>query len=339
MSLLPGCQPGKLRKGHDSIRQALIRIDASLYDSIPSLKATVVITTRNRKDDLRRALKSVSTQDVPVEVLVVDDCSTDGTVAMVVNEFPSIRIETSSLRQGYIVQRNRAARLAQGEVIISIDDDAEFSTPRIVRQTLAEFDHPRIAAILIPHSDVLISPRLKTPEPPGPGKWVVASYVGTTHAVKRDVFLRLGGYREALQHNTEERDFCIRLLNAGYVVCLGSADPVHHYVSPMRDAWQNRVLERRNDLLHTLLNVPWPHVLYHLPGTILNGLFFGLRSRCLPQTVQGYGKGVRACWQFRAERNPVAGNIYRLNRGLCRKRLMRLENVEKQLGPIGVDQG
>ena len=35
--------------------------------------ATVVITTKNRKEDLRRALKSVFAQSVPLEVLVMDE--------------------------------------------------------------------------------------------------------------------------------------------------------------------------------------------------------------------------------------------------------------------------
>ena len=41
--------------------------------------ASVVITTRNRCDELVDAVRSALNQSVPVEVLVIDDGSTDGT--------------------------------------------------------------------------------------------------------------------------------------------------------------------------------------------------------------------------------------------------------------------
>ena len=35
-------------------------------------------------------------------------------------------------------------------------------------------------------------------------------------------------------HQGEESDLCIRMLAAGYVVRLGSSDPIHHFESPKR---------------------------------------------------------------------------------------------------------
>jgi len=56
-------------------------------------EATVVITTKNRKEELRDALSSVLRQlGVRLEVIVIDDGSTDGTTEMLRSEFPSIRI-------------------------------------------------------------------------------------------------------------------------------------------------------------------------------------------------------------------------------------------------------
>ncbi len=154
--------------------------------------------------------------------------------------------------------------------IVSIDDDAEFTTPSIVSQTLGDFDHPRIAAVSIPHKDIRVSPLFKTPAPPGPGRWVVPFFIGTAHALRREVFLQMGGYRASLVHNTEERDFCVRLMNFGCVARLGTADAIHHYISPVRDTWRARMFERRNDICNILLEiVPFPHLLWQLPGTVI----------------------------------------------------------------------
>lgn len=305
----------------------------------PRPTVTVVIATRNRKADLRRALRSVVAQDVPCEVLVMDDHSDDGTPAMVREEFPRVRLVAAARSSGYIAERNYAAQLATGTIIVSIDDDAEFSTPSVVRQTIADFRHPRIAAVSIPHQDVLIGPAFKTPTPPAPGHWVVASYVGTAHAVRRDVFLQLGGYRVTLVHNGEERDFCTRLLNFGFVTALGTADPILHYASPVRAAWRNQMLERRNDLCNAVWNVPFPHVVYHLPGTILSGLRFAVARGTLPQTLTGYARALPLIARTRRFRDPIATEIYWLLRRLNRARVLPLDEACRVLGPMGTWRG
>jgi len=43
------------------------------------MKFTIVITTYNRLDFLKRAINSALEQTIKCEIIVVDDCSTDGT--------------------------------------------------------------------------------------------------------------------------------------------------------------------------------------------------------------------------------------------------------------------
>src|ERR1700722_4781411 len=177
------------------------------------MEATVVITTRNRCPDLRKAVASALMQTARPEVMVIDDGSTDGTSNVITREFPSVRLHRSEQSLGLIVQRNRAARLATGDILFSLDDDAVFSTPTVVETTLREFDHPRVGAVAIPFVEVnrgsLVLQKAPSPEE------VYARYdfIGTAHALRRDVFLRLSGYREILFHQGEEEDYCIRMIN------------------------------------------------------------------------------------------------------------------------------
>lgn len=305
-----------------------------------AVTATVVIPTRNRKDHLRRSLQSAVGQDIDCEILVLDDMSVDGTPDMVREEFPSVRLIVAQRPFGGAPAiRNCAAQLANGEFIVSIDDDAEFSTPTIVRQAIAAFSHPRIGAISLPHKDILISPDLKTPAAPRGGVWVVPSYVGTAYALRREVFLQLGGFRGTLLHQTEERDFCTRMLNFGYVTALADADPVLHYASPVRELWRNQILERRNDICHAVWNVPFPDLIYHLPGTVISGLRFGISRGTLRQTVTGYANSVRVVGRTLGLRDPIETRIYRLMLRLNRRRVMPLDEVLPSLGPIGVWPG
>ena len=297
--------------------------------SIP--RASVVITTKNRKEDLRVALESAFTQSVPVEVLVVDDGSTDGTADMVRDEFPVTRLERSEVSVGYIVARNRAAGLATTSIVFSIDDDAAFSTPMVVEQTLTEFANPRVGAVAIPYTEPNKSQRIHQSSPGGTEVFVTDVFIGTSHALRRDIFLKLGGYRECLVHQGEEGDYCLRLLNAGFVTRLGRADPIHHFESPLRDLRRMDLHGRRNDVLFAWHNVPMPYLPFHLAATSSNGLLSGIKLgrplRMLRGTLSGYG----ACLSRWTHRQPVGAVVYRLSRRLKKGGAIRLDEIELTL--------
>ncbi len=242
-------------------------------------QATVVITTKNRKDELRNAIASALLQDIPIEVLVIDDGSTDGTSEMVRDEFPNVRVDRSETSRGLIVQRTRAASLVTTPYIVSIDDDAIFPTPGIIRQTIADFaDDPRIGAVAMPYIDVKYSDAVRQRAPDDQDIWVVSEYRGTAHALRRELFASLGGYCDAFIHQCEEGEYCLRMLNAGYYVRLGRADPIHHLESPKRDRTRIFFYQTRNHILWAWIDVPLPALFVHLPATAFGTILSGFRS-------------------------------------------------------------
>jgi glycosyltransferase involved in cell wall biosynthesis len=300
------------------------------------MNATVVITSKNRKADLATAVQSALEQTAKPEVLVIDDGSTDGTSEMIRERFPTVRLERSEQSAGLIVQRNRGANVAGGEVIFSIDDDAIFSTPHVVEQTLAEFTSPRIGAIAIPFINVNQDQTVRQLAPADGRVHVAASYIGTAHAVRRDVFLRLGGYREHLFHQGEEGDFCIRLLAAGYVVALGRSDPIHHFESPRRDTRRMGLYGRRNDILFAWHNVPLPGLPGRLIRATAGGLSHGLKHGQVLQHARGLAWGYGSMLKFFAKRSPVPNAIYRLQRRLIERGSIPLDELESQLPALPV---
>ena len=87
---------------------------------------TVVIPTFNRHGVLSKALASVFAQTYrPIEVIVVDDCSTDGTVQLLsISDFPEpVRIVTSTANRGPAAARNAGIELATGQYIAFLDSD------------------------------------------------------------------------------------------------------------------------------------------------------------------------------------------------------------------------
>jgi glycosyltransferase involved in cell wall biosynthesis len=286
-----------------------------MLDAVPS-SATIVITTRNRKEELRRAVLSCLKQSIPCEILVIDDGSTDGTSDMVRREFPSVQLHRRDVALGLIVRRNEGARLASGEVIISIDDDAELSHSELVARTLQDFEHRYIAAVAIPFINIRQSPTVHQRPPDSERIWITNEYIGTAHAIRRDIFNKLGGYREFLVHQHEEGDFCIRLLEAGYFVRLGRAEPVIHHESLNRSTERMEVYGQRNLMLFAWYNVPVPTVLWHLPVTIVNGIRWGLKNHSSRYRCRGSVEGLRAILHERHKRAPVSRLTNRLFRRL-----------------------
>lgn len=85
-------------------------------------KVTVVITTYNRAHFLQRAIQSVLQAGSDVEVVIVDDCSTDETPD-VCSKLESIRYVRLSTNQGLAHARNVGIAESSSEFIAFLDDD------------------------------------------------------------------------------------------------------------------------------------------------------------------------------------------------------------------------
>ncbi|MFK7777466.1 MAG: glycosyltransferase [Gimesia sp.] len=300
-------------------------------NDVTPLKPTIVITTKDRCDDLRSALKSCVSQSIETEIIVIDDASTDGTAEMVRQEFPDARLIEHPQSMGLVYGRNEAATIATGDILFSIDDDALFTTPNVVQQTLAQFDEQYIGAVAIPFVDVKKSPEIRQQAPSSDECWVTDRYIGTAHAVRKDVFLDLEGYRESYFHQGEERDFCVRLLDAGYVVRMGNADLIHHFESPKRDTTRMDLYGRRNDIFFAWLNVPTSFLPIQLIGTSIKGFWFGVRIGRPLRMLQGILMGYAAIGRFWDKRKPVRSLTYRMFRLLQKQGGIKLQDLPEEL--------
>jgi glycosyltransferase involved in cell wall biosynthesis len=294
--------------------------------------ATVVITTKDRREELRTAVESALRQEgADIEVLVIDDGSSDGTANMLQADYPSARLWREEQSKGLIVRRNQGAHLANGEVIFSIDDDAEFTTPYVVRQTLDDFEESCIGAVAIPYMDVNRDSEVRQQAPDDRAVYCTAAYRGTAHAVRRDLFLELGGYREHFVHQGEERDLCVRMLGAGYVVRLGRADHIRHYESPRRSFERMDFYGRRNDILFAWHNAPTSLLPFYLALETLNTVRTALRHRRFRSFIRGLLAGYRDCIRYAGKRAPLDFDVFRLYRTLFRKGPLPLEEVRTRL--------
>lgn len=305
--------------------------------------ASLAITTHNRRDELPRAVDSALAQSLGerLEIVIVDDGSKDGTSEMLAERYghlPNVRLDRQFPGIGLIAERNRFPELCSGPVIFSMDDDAVFESPRSIKQTLAEFDaDPRVGAIAMPYIDVLIKPGVVRQRCPEPGvAWAAEQYRGTAHALRKDVFVKVGRYRGQLWRQGEEQDLCIRMLDAGYVVLLGSADPLHHLESPKRSKAAIDRFTARNNLWYAWHNTPASKLAVHLAGATANMVIDGVKhpSRLGPR-VQGVWQAYAGMLgKERRERRPVSEAAYRLSRRLRKGGPVRLATLDAELAAL-----
>jgi glycosyltransferase involved in cell wall biosynthesis len=228
--------------------------------------ASIVITTRNRKDEVVRAIDSCLAQSgTPLELLIFDDASTDGTYEQISTRYAqhaNVRCFRGDHRRGLIALRNWGFHEARGKYVFSLDDDAYYTRADTVERTAALLERsPDVAAVAMPYvepgrtTDGVFIPQCGTS-----GDVELRSYVGCAHAVRREAVLAVGGYRELLIHQGEESDLGIRLIERGFRIIYGDATPIVHAVSPVRDMHRMDRFGVRNTLLFDVLNVPNPYV-------------------------------------------------------------------------------
>jgi hypothetical protein len=87
-------------------------------------RISIVMPTRNRASLLRRALVGIEAQTLSDrEIVVVDDASTDETLAMLEGEFPHVKVVRHEVAHGPSAARNSGVAASTGDWIFFHDDD------------------------------------------------------------------------------------------------------------------------------------------------------------------------------------------------------------------------
>lgn len=98
------------------------------------MNISVIIPSYNRAHILERALSSVQAQTLaPVEIIVVDDGSTDNTASFMQQQFPGCRYIHQE-NQGVSSARNHGIRAAKGEWLAFLDSDDEWLPGKLAAQ-------------------------------------------------------------------------------------------------------------------------------------------------------------------------------------------------------------
>lgn len=99
-------------------------------------KISVIIPTYNGSENIKRAIESVLNQDYPnIEVIVVDDASTDNTVEVVESiKDNRLKLIEHQVNKNGSAARNTGIKASTGEYIALLDDDDEWLPQKLSKQ-------------------------------------------------------------------------------------------------------------------------------------------------------------------------------------------------------------
>ena len=171
-----------------------------------SVRVSAIIATYNRADLVQQAIRSALEQQVPggeVEVIVVDDASTDNTPEVVSAFGSRVRFirQTRNQREG--AARNAGARLAAGDYCAFLDSDDYWLPGKLARDVarLEADDRPALVysrALNVDAAGTTVGAR-RLPTPRGDVFWALAREAFmpmSSVAVRADAFRACGGFQE-----------------------------------------------------------------------------------------------------------------------------------------------
>lgn len=101
-----------------------------------NILVSVVIPAYNCANFISLALDSVLAQDVPMEIIVINDCSRDNLDEVMVSyqQYPQIRYLKNEKNLGVAETRNKGVRMAQGEYVAFLDADDYWEKDKLKKQ-------------------------------------------------------------------------------------------------------------------------------------------------------------------------------------------------------------
>lgn len=284
---------------------------------------SVVILNFNRRDILRECIESSLKLDWPkLEWIVVDNASEDGSADMVEQEFSSrvhlIRRTVNSVTAG----RNDGFRAAQGEFILSLDNDILLPDPNVVN-----------AGLKILHqcpSVGLLSFKIGAPENPtrflkehwwhpvpydaGENRFFYTSFFPEAAAlIRKDAVKRTGGYDEDFFMGFEQADFGLKMLSEGYsMLYCPNLVAVEKVVRGNLVTQKSRIhyLNMRNQLWITWKHYPFLRAVKYALGRITGSGLRSLKYGWFGYFLEGVWDGVFAPQAIRQKRNPLPPHVW-----------------------------
>jgi GT2 family glycosyltransferase len=227
------------------------------------LDLSIIIVNYNVKEFLLNLLHSIekASSKIKKEVIIVDNASDDGSVELIKNKFPFVRLIENKVNAGFGKANNQALKIARGNFILLINPDAVVSEDTFDKMISFFNDYPDagLAGCKIINADGSLQLACRRSFP---GPWTsftkvtglstifskskifarynltylnenetyeVDAISGSFMMMRREVYDKVGGFDEQFFMYGEDLDLCYRVQQAGFKVYYVHSTQVIHY--------------------------------------------------------------------------------------------------------------
>lgn len=265
-------------------------------------RVSVCIANYQGESLLPDCLDSVLAQDTDAafEIIVHDDASQDGSIALLRQCYPRVRVIESACNVGFCVANNRMVAAARGDYVLLLNNDAALA-PDALRVLLAEAARwPQPAILTLPQVDwetgalvdrgCLVDPFCNPVPNLDPERAQVAYAIGACLWIPRALWHELGGFPEWMGSLAEDlylcglarlRDIPVRVARESqYRHRQGASFGGNRADGGLRTSVRRRALSERNKTRALVILTPglaaWVLLWLHLPALACEGLVLSL---------------------------------------------------------------
>lgn len=289
---------------------------------------SVCIANYNGIGVIEECLLSVLAQTCtfPVEIIVHDDASTDGSLALIRDNFPQVRLIKSAKNVGFCISNNRMVQTARGEFLLLLNNDAmllpgalqalfddaqEITQPAIL--TLPQYDAENGRLI---DAGCLLDPFLNSIPNHDFSRKDVGVVIGACLWIPKELWNSLGGFPEWFGSIAEDLYLCCAARLAGYPVRVVAKSGFRHWIGHSLGGGKSRNgvltlvtsrrrLSERNKNFVMLAIYPLGLLLAILPLHVLlllsEGALLALIKRSHRVFLDIYWNSLKDLWRYRAK--------------------------------------
>ena len=291
-----------------------------------------VVVTRDRQNDLRECLKSISEQNYQFfEVLVIDNASSDKTTEIVQRDFSFAKLITLDRNLGCPGGRNIGILNSRGEILFFLDDDCRI-TVDATDNMIQLFEDDQSLGIVAPQIIEYGQPK----DPPGCQnrqqiKRYVPNFIGMA-AIKRSVFEVNGLYPMEFLYGAEESDLSLRLLNNNGRILYTPDVKVIHFPSANRNTNWDMQQGLVNSVTVFWKYAPVSRALAASIGKPLKYFSVALRTKSLLGWLKGIGYLPFAIFKtIRTHRHQIGWYPFMLQEYLSQKIITSWDQAKPEL--------
>jgi len=297
---------------------------------------SICIANYNGMGIIDSALLSVIAQDCdfPIEIIVHDDASTDGSVDFIRKNFPDVKLIASKVNVGFCLSNNRMASKAMGEYILLLNNDAKL-LPDAISTLYKEARRQNSPGIFgLPQYNffsgklidrgILFDPFINTVPNFNTKRTDVGMVIGACLWIPRTLWEELGGFPKWFHSLGEDMFLCCIARLRGYPVKIIHTSGFKHRVGDsfgggkvvanrLSTSKKRRAFSERNKSFVMALTYPAPffHLIFplHLVLLLLEGVLLCFVKKDLNLLRSIYISCIRSLWNKRKRLYHLRKNI------------------------------